>query len=118
MQTSTIENSGVATGINGYNPISYAYNIDPTTPVYDENSNDTFGYGVSPVPYSRMWNPIAFMDEAPKNKNITQQFFGNVYAEITFIKDLVFRTDFGISVEECLHQSFFILQNVKKIILG
>lgn len=91
-----IENSGVATGINGYNPISYAYNIDPTTPVYDENSNDTFGYGVSPVPYSRMWNPIAFMDEAPKNKNITQQFFGNVYAEITFIKDLVFRTDFGI----------------------
>lgn len=92
-----IENSGVATGINGYNPISYAYNIDPTTPVYDENSNDTFGYGVSPVPYSRMWNPIAFMDEAPKNKNITQQFFGNVYAEITFIKDLVFRTDFGIN---------------------
>ena len=37
------------------------------------------------------------MDEAPKNKNITQQFFGNVYAEITFIKDLVFRTDFGIN---------------------
>ena len=117
-----IENSGVATGINGYNPISYAYNIDPTTPVYDENSNDTFGYGVSPVPYSRMWNPIAFMDEAPKNKNITQQFFGNVYAEITFIKALfsaqILVLIIGISVEECLHQSFFILQNVKKIILG
>ena len=69
-----------------------------------------------------MWNPIAFMDEAPKNKNITQQFFGNVYAEITFIKDLVFRTDFGINHRNfrgrMFAPKFFILQNVKKIILG
>lgn len=100
----------MATGINGYNPISYAYNIDPTTPVYDENSNDTFGYGVSPVPYSRMWNPIAFMDEAPKNKNITQQFLVMFMLRSLLLKTLfsaqILVLIIGISVEECLHQSF------------
>ena len=91
------EKIGVATGTNGWNPIQYAYNIEPTVPVYDPDSDDTFGYGTSTTGYGRTWNPLAFMDESAQGTNITQHLYGNIFAEITLYKDLVFKTDFGVN---------------------
>ncbi|MCA4599130.1 TonB-dependent receptor [Bacteroides xylanisolvens] len=100
------DRSGINTGTNGWNPIQYAYNIDPTTPVYDENSGDNLGYGVANTGYGRMWNPLAFMEQSSTGKNVTQHIFGNTYAEVTLLKDLVIRTDFGINHKNIRTRSY------------
>ena len=94
-----IDRNGVAGGTNGWNPMTYALVMDPTTPSHSTTDNvDTFGYPISPVPFSRMWNPYSFMEVTSNGTNHTQRFYGNAFAEITMLKDLVFKSDIGVNL--------------------
>lgn len=93
-----IDDNGIQQGTNGYNPIQYAFNMDPTTPVKDPNSADDRGWGVSTVPYTRMWNPMAFMDVTSFNERNKDRLYGNSYIEIAFTKGLKFKSDFGVDI--------------------
>lgn len=101
-----IDKQGVSSGSNGWNPLQYAYMMDPTTAPYDAVNGDANGFGISPVPFSRMWNPLSFMYIANNGKDKTKRFYGNAFAEITFIKDLIFKTDLGVNLYTRNQRSF------------
>ncbi|MGQ1783711.1 MULTISPECIES: SusC/RagA family TonB-linked outer membrane protein [unclassified Saccharicrinis] len=103
-----IDKNGISTGTNGYNPVYYALQMDPTTPVYGDGlvAADEDGYGVSSVPFSRMWNPFSFMDVTSNGYNKTERFFGNVFAEIELISGLKFKTDFATNLSSNNRRSF------------
>ncbi len=89
---------GMDTGANGWNPLTYAYNIDPTTPVYDSTSSDTEGYGVSQSGYAKAINPLAFVAAQPDKTGRSLNFQGSVFAEIKIMKDLYFKSDVASSI--------------------
>ena len=92
-----IDKNEVETGVNGYNPVVYALLMDPTTPVYGDGytAADEQGFGVTGVPYDKMWNPMAFMNCTSNAFQHTERVYGNTFAKISFLKDFVFKTDFS-----------------------
>ena len=93
-------------------PLSSAINLDPTTPVVvtdpiDANnplytSNPVFRdvngnpYGISSVVGQEMSNPVAYINTRLGNYNWSDDFIGNVFLEITPIKDLKFKSTVGL----------------------
>lgn len=70
-----------------------SYRMVPYIPVYDING----GFGGNGVGSSGNGsNPLANLDRGKDNVNDTYRMFGNAFAEIDFIKNLTFRTSFGI----------------------
>ena len=98
------QTSGISTGTNGWNAIQYAFNMEPTVPVYDPNNSD--GYGLSTSGLSRCWNPLSFIENSGESRNIQQHIYGNIFAEIKFLKDFKFRTDFGVNHKNNNNRSF------------
>ena len=74
------------------NVINQAYRMSPIIPVYDEFG----GYaGTTASGFNNPRNPVAILDGQQNNNNYSASVFGNVYAEIEPIEDLVFRTSIG-----------------------
>lgn len=101
-----IDRNTIGSGKNGFNILQYAFQMDPATPVYDEVNGDSYGYGMSHVPFSRMWNPLAHLEIASNGKTQQQKFYGNAYIEITPIKNLVFKSDVGANINTLQARSY------------
>lgn len=93
------ENRGVATGDIYWNDMHNAIVQNPLTPVYWESSPDQYGYtptldGWAPAHH----NPVAKLFYGNNfNWGKGNTIAGNAYLEIEPMKDLVFRSSFGIN---------------------
>lgn len=81
------------TGTNSLlgNAIYDAFRIPSIAPVYDINGNFT-GY-----PLSDVQNPLGKLYRGKDNSNRRVQIFGNMFAEITILESLKFKSNFGIN---------------------
>ncbi|MEO7992084.1 MAG: TonB-dependent receptor [Chryseolinea sp.] len=74
-------------------PISDALVYDPTTPVYDPNG--TFGFAQSPYVQKEYMNPLSRIFIS-NTSSAQDGLLGNFYLKLNPIKNLTFKTDFGI----------------------
>lgn len=79
------------------NAIKWAYQESPIIPVYDIMGN--YGGTWAGPELGPYYNPVAQMRNTANNKNNTWQTFGNVYAEVDFLKHFTARTSFGGTIE-------------------
>lgn len=72
--------------------IGMAYRMQPIIPVYDVQGNyaGSFGSGLGNAK-----NPVAIRDRARNNVGLNNSVFGNMFAEVDFLKDFVVRSSFG-----------------------
>ncbi|WP_157136690.1 SusC/RagA family TonB-linked outer membrane protein [Galbibacter orientalis] len=72
--------------------IGMAFRQQPIIPVYDIMGNyaGSFGNGLGNAK-----NPVAIMDRTRNNRGVSSRVFGNIFAEIDFLKHFTFRTSFG-----------------------
>ncbi|OIN56941.1 SusC/RagA family protein [Arsenicibacter rosenii] len=78
---------------NESNPVSFAYRIQPIIPVYDVAGNFA---GTRGGDLDNAFNPMADLYRNKDNVQKEMRFFGNAYAEVDLLKNLVARTSFGI----------------------
>lgn len=116
------KNQGINSNGEFGGPISSAVNLDPTTPVVvkdfstvdptmysnqyivrDENGNP---YGISPYVNQEMSNPKAFRYTQLGNFNWSDDFIGNVYAEVKILKSLTFKSSLNGKKSYWGNQSF------------
>lgn len=89
-----IDNKGIGVGNQYNNTLRGAFNTSPFVPMYDadgnffDNSNSTWNNGEA--------NPYAQMVYGNQNNRNNQKLLGNVYLEVEPIKNLKFRTSFGL----------------------
>jgi TonB-dependent starch-binding outer membrane protein SusC len=79
------------------NPVAFIHRLQPFIPV-----NDIKGYyaGTFGDPaLSNSLNPVAELARNKNNNNKNIRIFGNVYADVDLMKDLVFRSSFGIDYD-------------------
>ncbi|WP_333877579.1 SusC/RagA family TonB-linked outer membrane protein [Flavobacterium sp.] len=92
-------------------PLSSAINLDPTTPIVETDpiiangiaysnpyvirDSDGNPYGISSVVGQEMTNPLAYAKTRMGQYNWSDDFIGNVYAEIKPMKNLKFKTTLG-----------------------
>ncbi|VAW10559.1 Outer membrane TonB-dependent transporter, utilization system for glycans and polysaccharides (PUL), SusC family [hydrothermal vent metagenome] len=62
---------------------------DPASPV--RNSDGSFARGI----YNDTWNPVA-IQEFTNNKDVVYRTIGNIFADIEFMKGLVFKTNYSV----------------------
>jgi TonB-linked SusC/RagA family outer membrane protein len=84
--------SGIGTGNIYGNSIRGLLNTSPLFPAYNPDGS----YGTSKN--AEEINPVAAMDYLNNNKTIYDRIFGDVYGELTLLKGLKFRTDYGIDL--------------------
>lgn len=105
-------------------PLSAAINLDPLTPVVETNPDiinspnrpyasnavvrDPFGnpYGISQYVTQEMTNPLAYTQTRLGNYGWSDNFVGNVYAELTPIEGLTFRSTLGSKLSYWGGESF------------
>lgn len=85
---------GVGVGNIYGNAIRAAFNVSPLFPVYDENGN--FGKSTFNVDEA---NPVAAMFYQNQNKSNTDRIFGDAYLQVSPIKGLTLRSDFGVDLQ-------------------
>ncbi|MFH1121621.1 MAG: TonB-dependent receptor [Bacteroidota bacterium] len=74
--------------------IMSALNTPPFLSVYKNDGSGWF----DPNPFQPSWeNPVAYMD-GPDQMSRDNKLFGNVYSEISFIRDLKFKSRLGVDV--------------------
>lgn len=73
-------------------PISQTYRNQPIVPVYDIMGNFA---GSRSGPLGNAENPVAQLTRAKNNYDKNIRLIGNIYAELTFLKDFNFRTLVG-----------------------
>lgn len=98
--------SGIGTGNIYNNSIRGLLNADPTFPVY--NADGSYGKAA----YADEINPIGAIDYLQNNKSITDRIIGDIYGEVTIIKGLTFRTDFGADISYNYLNSFLPVYNL------
>lgn len=76
--------------------LGWAYRIPTIIPVYDEGGNFAGSRGSQ---LGNAENPLAFLYRGKDNKNKSNFFFGNVYAEGDILPGLVLKTNFGLRYE-------------------
>jgi TonB-linked SusC/RagA family outer membrane protein len=74
----------------------------PLIPVYDING----GYGGPTQGLGDKPNPVRLLNEAKNNRNDQWRIFGNVYFELEPVKNLVFRSNFGLNYRTGVTSSF------------
>jgi len=96
---------GVGFGVNpntagGYqaegSPMGFAYRAQTVIPVYDIMGNFA---GTRGDKLGNAENPLALLYRAKDNVNKSGQFFGSVFADIKILKDLKYRSTFGLRYE-------------------
>lgn len=104
MQIAFGERVGQVAGNNSEgNPISMAYRMQPIIPVYDIMGNfaGTKGGGLG-----NARNPVALLARNRDNKGQEVRIFGNAFAEVDILKNLVARTSFGLDYNNFNIRSF------------
>ncbi|MDV3842383.1 SusC/RagA family TonB-linked outer membrane protein, partial [Elizabethkingia anophelis] len=103
-------------------PLSSAINLDPTTPIIETDPakikssayNNPYilrapggnPYGISSLVNQEMSNPLAFQQTQLGNYNWSDDFVGNVYAELKLLKDFTFRSTLNGKLSYWGNQSF------------
>jgi TonB-linked SusC/RagA family outer membrane protein len=96
--------NGIAIGGNYNNTLRSAFNADPFIPMYDKNGNfynnssDTWDNAIS--------NPYASMVYNNQNLTNSQKLVGDMYMEITPIKNLTFKSSLGIEYNASKYHSY------------
>ncbi len=85
----TQESSG---GTTGAGVISAALKFEPVQGIYDDEGNYTLSKVGDPHD-----NPVAIADER-ENNTVADLFQGNSFVEIDLLKDLLFRSTFGVQI--------------------
>jgi TonB-linked SusC/RagA family outer membrane protein len=89
-------NPNTAGGYQGEGSVlGFAYRIQNIIPVYDEGGHFAGSYGG----WGNGENPVALAFRAKDNKNRSNFFFGNAFAEYDIISGLTLRTNFGMRYE-------------------
>ncbi|MBS4014361.1 MAG: TonB-dependent receptor [Bacteroidetes bacterium] len=110
---SHIERRGIASNSSFNAAYGSALNLDPLTPVFEENENilnqypyssepvvtNANGniYGISQYLGAEIVNPLALM-EIQTAKSRVDKVVGNIYGELELLKDLKFKTSAGIDL--------------------
>jgi TonB-dependent starch-binding outer membrane protein SusC len=83
--------------------IAQAYRMQSIVPVYDINGNfaGTRGAGLGNAS-----SPVADQQRGSGNKNFAFKIFGNVFAEVDILKDLTFRSSFGLDFSTRYRQAY------------
>jgi TonB-linked SusC/RagA family outer membrane protein len=111
---------GIASNTSFNGAYSSALNIDPLTPVYEEDENvldqypysdepvvtDDQGrvYGISNYIGAEIVNPLALL-ETQRSKTRVDKIVGNIYGEIEFIDGLMLRTSAGLDAAYVVNDS-------------
>ena len=91
------------TGIIGETNIGMTYREQPIIPVHDEGG----GYGGSRAGgLGNAQNPVANAERAFDDKGYDVGIFGNVYAEVDFLKYFTARTSFGGTFDNFYYYNF------------
>ena len=112
---SYVDNNGISVGNQYNNSLRGAFNTSPFLPVYDDDGNylnNTAGAGV--MYQGEEWVPWADGESNPyasmmlNNQNVSnnQKLFGDVYMEISPIKNLKVRTRLGIDFYTSEYRSY------------
>ncbi|SHJ39552.1 TonB-linked outer membrane protein, SusC/RagA family [Pseudozobellia thermophila] len=72
--------------------IGMAMREQPIIPVYDIKGNYAGSFGSD---LGNAKNPVAMADRLRNNRGVSNRIFGNIFAEIDFLKNFTFRTSFG-----------------------
>jgi TonB-linked SusC/RagA family outer membrane protein len=83
---------GITTNDIYNNYVRNVINTSPVFPVRDSNGLYSKSYWTDEA------NPIAYMEVANQNKYMTDKLVGNMFIEIQPVKNLVFRSDYGIDL--------------------
>jgi TonB-linked SusC/RagA family outer membrane protein len=83
------------------NAIRSAFTVSPLFPVY--NADGSYAKSTFNVQEA---NPVAVMDYQNQNKSKTDRIMGNTYLQVSPIKGLTLRTDFGIDVSNTDSRSY------------
>lgn len=75
--------------------LGFAYRIQNIIPVYDEGGHFAGSYGG----WGNGENPVALAYRAKDDRNRSNFFFGNAFAEYDLIPDLTLRSNFGMRYE-------------------
>ncbi|MES2648720.1 MAG: TonB-dependent receptor [Bacteroidota bacterium] len=79
-------------GPAGENDIMFALTINPLLPVRDEGG----GYGGTTAKgFNNSTNPVARRERSLDNRGYAGTLFGNIYAEVDFLKHFTLRSSFG-----------------------
>lgn len=103
-----VKSQGVSANEEFGGPLASAVNLDPTTPVvvtdwsmvdpsgytnpYIIRDSEGHPYGISPYVNNEMTNPQAFRHIQQGNYNWSDDFVGNVFAELKFLDHFTFKT--------------------------
>ena len=82
-----------------------AFNYDPLTPIHTDYNDSTYGFAISPYVGKEYINPFArtFITNSSNRMDRVQ---GNVFAEVSPIEGLKFRSDFGVDYTYTYDHSF------------
>ncbi len=90
------DKTGIGVGNQYNNSLRGAFGVSPLAPVYGENTYDTpYNATDNSDWYKYDGNPYGAMMTKTNNQNLGTSLNANVYAELTPLKDLKFRTVFG-----------------------
>jgi TonB-linked SusC/RagA family outer membrane protein len=105
MVFSVSDNHGadILTGNSSDAPISSAFRMQPIVPVYDIMGNFAGTYGQE---LGDAANPVAIMYRKKNDKGLDNRLFGNVFADIDFLKYFTFHTSFGGAIDGGWSHSF------------
>jgi len=98
---------GVGVGNIYGNAIRSAFTVSPLFPVYNPDGS----YAKSTFNVQEA-NPVAVMDYQNQNKSKTDRIMGNTYLQVSPIKGLTLRTDFGIDVSNNDSRSYTPIYNL------
>jgi TonB-linked SusC/RagA family outer membrane protein len=95
-------------GDQGGHALGNAVNLDPITPLYETDPAKLASYNINAVrdangifgisPEATFANPLAQM-AIINNKRKLDKLLGNVYAELSILKDLKFRSSYGLDID-------------------
>lgn len=118
---SHIKSRGIASNASFNGAYSSALNIDPLTPVYQDDENilnqepyssepvvtDSEGrvYGISNYIGAEIVNPLALL-EIQTGRNRKDNIIGNVYGELEVIEGLIFKSTFGVDLEYFMYDYY------------
>jgi TonB-linked SusC/RagA family outer membrane protein len=88
-------------GIGG-TPMMLGVRALPILPVYTEDGRFA---GPTAGGFSDRDNPVALIDDNKLDKEHTAKIFGNVYANLEIVKNLTFRTNFGVDYESVYNRN-------------
>ncbi|MFR9627298.1 MAG: TonB-dependent receptor [Rikenellaceae bacterium] len=101
-----VKKASMSTGANGWNPIRYAYCMDPMALPYDSVNGDSAGFGITTSNGTQCINPLAFIDAMADANNNAITLNGNVFAEVRPMENLVIRTDIGSNMGYVYNRSY------------